>query len=329
MTAAGIRYEYRTRTALRVFDPVDSFARNRGLAGARPRPIGAVQVYLLADRTPGAERNFDVPPELVLARDPDGYAISYGRLRTPDGGVRATRFLGGPYLLRVRSTYYQVADFDGVRLPATADQPEPYELVLSPAYTYPFPTATTPPMVKLDDTGATALTLLRGAVLAPDRRGIPDARVTAPTAMPYRTDQDGQWVLVFTEGVPPSAQVDVTIAVPGANPVVLPGVPVDPGGTATLAQTALRGRILAPGANPGSATVLVEGTPGAAGVRADGAWNYCFPIDQPAGSVSVTATLPDGRSLNARDVPVTPRHTTTVPDFSFPRSHHGLRSSDA
>jgi hypothetical protein len=320
MTAAVPRYEFRTRKAVRVFDILDGFARRRGLTGAHPRPIGPVRIYLLADHTPGAERTFDPPPELVIGWDHEGNAISHGRLRTPGGGSRDGGFRGGPYTLSVRSSFYQRTDFDGVAIPATASQPEPCTMVLEAAHTYPFPVATTPPPVQLGTTPTVALTLLRGAAFAPDGTGLADVLVSAPGAVGYRTDVDGQWVLVFGEGVPAEATVDVTIAAPGTDPRTLTGVPVEPGGDATLAQTALRGRIRAPGVDVSLAAVRIDGFPASAGMRRDGAWGYYFPLDQTATGVTVTATLPDGRTRGVTGQPVTPNRTTIVPDFSFPRA---------
>jgi hypothetical protein len=321
--------EYRTLAAARVFDVVDGFARQRGLAGARPRPIGQVRIFLLADHTPGARRGFAEPPELVLATTRHGYMVNFGLLSQPGGSQRRMAFGAGPYLLRVRADHYQVADFDNVFLPATQDQPEPYEMVLEAGYSYPFPTATTPPPVQVSGTVTNALALLRGATPHPDGSGVVDAVVTAPSASPYRTDTDGQWVLVFPDGVPASGLVTVTIAAPGVAPVEVLDVPVTAAGEAVLPQTAMRGRIRAAGVDPRKAVVDVAGAPGVAGVRADGVWAYYFPPTQPATTVTVTATLPDGRDQSVAGVAVTPRTTTTVPDFSFPRPDHSLRSTDA
>src|SRR5262249_998022 len=159
-----------------------------------------------------------------------GYSISFGLVRQPDGSQIVGQFGAGPYLLRVRSDNYQVIDFDNVFLPATAGQPEPYEMVLAAAYTYPFPVTPAAPSIEVGGTAWAALALVRGAVLAPDGSGVVDATVSAPGAVPYRTDTDGQWVLVFTGGVPATGLVDVTITAPGTGPVVATGVAVTPGG---------------------------------------------------------------------------------------------------
>jgi hypothetical protein len=314
--------EYRTRAAVRVFDPVDLLARVRGLAGTRPRPIGALRVFLLADHTPGAERSYERPPELILGQDTQGYVISHGKLRDARGRVSGGGFGGGPYSLRVNAEHYQVAEFTGVRIPASAEQPEPFELPLRPAYSYPFPRAVAPPVVELTGSTPRSLSLLRGSVLAPQGTGVADAEVTAPGAFPYRTDTDGEWALVFPEGAP--GPVDVTITVPDSPPVVLTGIVLTPGGTTSLAQTALRGRVRAPGVDPRTATVRVMGSPGTAGIRADGGWTYCFPPDHQTGEATVAAALPDGRTLTVTAA-VTPRRTNTVPEFRFPE----MRSSDA
>lgn len=313
------RFEYRSRTATRVFDIIDGFALQRGLGSARPRPIGQVRLFLVADHTPGANQVFATPPELLLTTGASGYSTSFGLVRQPDGSQIVEQFGAGPYLLRVRSDRYQVIDFDNVFLPATAGQPEPYEMVLAAAYTYPFPVTATAPSIEAGGATSAALALLRGAVLAPDGSGVVDATVSAPGAVSYRTDTDGQWVLVFTDGVPATGLVDVTITAPGTGPVMVPGVAVTPGGEVVLPQTSARGRIIAPGVDPSTAVVQVLGQPGQAGVRGDGVWAYCFPPTQAATTVTVTANLPDHRSTTVPDVQVTPRATTTVPDMRFPR----------
>jgi len=312
-------FEYRSVTATRVFDIIDGFALQRGLDGARPRPIGAVRLFLAADHTPGASQVFTTPPELLLTTSDSGYSISFGLVRQPDGGQIVEQFGAGPYLLRVRSDNYQVTDFDNVSLPATAGQPEPYEMVLPAGYTYPFPVIATAPSIEAGGPAVAALALLRGAVLAPDGSGVADATVSSPGAVSYRTDTDGQWVLVFTDGAPATGLADVTFTAPGTGPVVVTGVVMTPGGEAVLAQTSVRGRIVAPGVDPSTAVVQVLAQPGQAGVRGDGAWAYYFPPTEAATTVTVMATLPDHRSATAPDVPVTPRATTTVPDLRFPR----------
>lgn len=313
------RFEYRSQTATRIFDIIDGFALRRGLGGARPRPIGPVRLFLIADHTPGANQVFTPPPELLLTTGDSGYSISFGLVRQPDGSQIVEQFGAGPYLLRVRSDNYQVIDFDNVFLPATTGQPEPFEMVLAAAYTYPFPVTATAPSIEVGGTTSAALALLRGAVLAPDGSGVVDATVSAPDAVSYLTDADGQWVLVFTDGVPAAGLVDVTITAPGTGPAVVTGVVVTPGGEAVLPQTSVRGRIVAPDVDPSTAVVQVLGQPGQAGVRGDGVWAYYFPPTQAATTVTVTATLPDHRSIPVPDVQVTPRATTTVPDMRFSR----------
>ena len=312
-------FEYCSLTATRVFDIIDGFALQRGLDGAQPRPIGQVRLLLVADHTPGANRVFATPPELLLTTSASGYSISFGLVRQPDGSQVVEQFGAGPYLLRVRSDNYQVTDFDNVSLPATAAQPEPYQMVLAAAYTYPFPVTATAPSIEVGGTTSAALALLRGAVLAPDGSGVVDATVTAPGAVTYQTDTDGQWVLVFTDGVPATSLIDVTITAPGTRAVVLTGVAVTPGGEAVLPQTSVRGRMVATGVDPSTAVVRVLRQRGQAGVRGDGAWAYYFPPTQAARTVTVTATLPDRRSITVPNVQVTPRATTTVPDIRFPR----------
>jgi hypothetical protein len=128
------RYALRLRRAERVFDVVDGFAADRGLAGPRPRPISPVRVFVSTGD--GGES------ELVLRTNRDGYALYFGQLRLPGGAVRRVA-LSGTYTLRAEARYYQAAEFPGVPIPA-GDQPEPYQLVLRPGPDYPFPVATEP-----------------------------------------------------------------------------------------------------------------------------------------------------------------------------------------
>jgi hypothetical protein len=65
------------------------------------------------------------------------------------------------------------------------------------------------------------------------------------------------------------------------------------------------------------ATVSVGGQPGSTRSQMDGGWFYFFRPDQTATAVTVTATLPDGRSLSRGGVPVQPRSTVVVQSFRF------------
>lgn len=131
------RYALRLRRPVRVFDLVDGFAADRGLAGPRPRPIGPVRVFVDIDTGAGG-----TGAELVLRTNRDGYAVFFGQLRLPGGAVRRVA-LSGTHTLRVDSPYYEATEFAGVPIPA-GDQPEPYQLLLRPGPNYPFPTATEP-----------------------------------------------------------------------------------------------------------------------------------------------------------------------------------------
>jgi len=113
-------------------------------------------------------------------------------------------------------------------------------------------------------------------------------------------------------------QVTVQVSVPGA-PAQRVSLWVTPGSEQALRQPALRGRVLnAAGGPVAGATITVAGRPGATRSDYEGAWIYCFNLDQPTAQVRLTATLPDGRQLTQHNVPVEPGATSVVPPFRVP-----------
>jgi hypothetical protein len=131
------------------------------------------------------------------------------------------------------------------------------------------------------------------------------------------TDESGQWVLVFPEGQA-SAAVIVRFRLPNGATSNVAGVQIEPGRDSTLPQTALRGSVTTNAGVPiPGATVTVSGQPGSSRSRVDGGWFYFFRPDEPATNVTVTATLPDGRSQSRGGVPVQPRSTVVVQSFEF------------
>jgi hypothetical protein len=292
--------EVRLLTAEFILDLVDDFALRRALAGARPRPMGALRASLTALAPSGGAREvFPTAPELVLLRNPSGFDLFFGGLRWPDGVARRPLrrpLEDGSYELRIESAYYQVRS-ETVTLPRPLSPPR---TLLLPGFAYPFPD------------GAT---VLRGTVQAADGQGAEGAVVTSGgSSAPYRTDSTGQWALVFPQ-VPSSGVVTVVYTLPDAR-TQSTSIPLLAGRDSNLSATALRGEVLDGGAGPRSAKVRVEGF-SEVPVRPDGAWTYIFGIDQPATRVDVTAVLADGRQMMVTNNNVTPRSTRVVPSIPF------------
>jgi hypothetical protein len=291
-----------------VFDLEDRYARDRAARGPHPRPVGPVRIFLAGKVVLGVRQDFPVPYELVTTRNSSGYHIFFGEDRPARGGRRRMGLADGTYVVRVESDFYQAVEREDVVLPSPAiTVPTLFDLEPGPAY--PFPTESTLGRSR-------GPTLLRGTVRRRDGRGIEGALVEVPTkSNRCRTGADGQWVLVF-EDTQPAGNVTVRFRFPAV--VDIPNVPLVPGRSNSLPETALRGRVLAAGGVPAAgARVRVTGDPAEAVTAVDGGWTYAFPPDQTAALVNVTAELP-GSSLTQSGVQVNPRSTVVVPTFRFP-----------
>lgn len=292
-----------------VFDLEDRYARDRAVRGPHPRPVGPVRILLAGKVVLGVREDFPLPFELVTTRNASGYHVFFGEDRPPGGGRRRMGLADGIYVVRVESDFYQVAERDDVALPAPAiTAPTLFELEPGPAY--PFPTESTLGRGR-------GPTLLRGTVRRRDGRGIAGVVVeVVGQSNRCLTGADGQWVLVFPD-TQPAGNVTVRFCFPAV--VDVPNVPVVPGRSNSLPETALRGWVLGPGGVPAAdARVQVTGDPAAAATAADGGWTYSFPLNQAAAIVDVTAELPGGVSLTQSGVQVQPRSTVVVPTFRFP-----------
>jgi hypothetical protein len=298
--------EFRHLSATAIFDPEDGYARRRGLRGLHPRPIGPVTYWLVGRAGAGGLERFEAPLEMRVRRNPSGYDLFFGRVAPAAGD--ATTLADGVYAVRVLSPYlfYQPAERPDIAVP----RPDtPYLIDLEPAAAYPFPTETTP--------GLRGPTLLRGTYVRHDGTSITGATVQVPGASTVSvTDSAGQWVLVLADDQP-TGNVTVRFQAPDGTVETVPGVLVVGGQEASLRQTALRGWTLATtgGAPMGGANVTVSGQPAPVQSGRDGSWSYHFPFAQPGGLVSVTASLPDGRTQTQPDVLVQPRVTNVVPTF--------------
>lgn len=305
--------------AVAVFELVDRYALERGTVGPHPQALGRVRFFATALRDGRRREPLEPPLELLTRRNPSGFFLFFGQVRTADG-VRTLE--PGVYSVAVRADSYQGMRRARVPLPPSDRTPlGRYRFRLRPGYLYPFPDGSSQP-------GLTAPTLLRGEVLTPDGRGVANARVYAWRPVPgrrprraalfaYRTDASGQWVLVFPDDFPRS-EVRVRVRAPGQPTVSVP-TEILPGRTNSLRQTSFTGAVLYQSGVPvEGGRVQVEGFPGRGVTDADGRWSYTFPLDTTEMPVAVRVTHPPGAQPPERVVDVAPRSTVHVPVFEAP-----------
>jgi hypothetical protein len=308
--SAGVAVtEIRHLSATLAFDPVDVFAKTRSGPATRPRPLGQIRLRLVAEIAAGVRTDLPEPIELRTVANHEGYVVWFGRVRAADGSVRIWPS-PGRYVVRAEALYYQSAE-------VTVDVPTPslaYDLELAPGPAYPFPAGGLVPR-------AAGPTLLRGTLQAPDGTALEGATVevtpqTAPPTPRVTVDATGQWVLVFPD-TQSSGNVTVRFTLPNGTVTDVPAVPVVAGADSALGATRFRGFVTSKGIPVAGATVTVAGAAVSVSSRADGAWQYVFPLNQVAANVDVQAQLPDGRNLTQQNQPIQPRATVVVPSFRF------------
>jgi hypothetical protein len=336
-----VAYQRQFRNVTIVLDAEDAYARELGIHGRHPRPIGQVRFFVMGQMVAGVRKDFEEPLELLPVRNPSGYQLFFDSVRRPDGQVRQTEFPDGTYVLSVETPdtcFYQHMFRNDLVLPVARGAT--FAIDLLPGYGYPFPA----PGTFRNGFGAG---LVRGSFVNASGNGItgavvsisPQPRIQIPgnprTTRPwlfsqYLLDSTGQFVLVVPDsreypapqpGLPAGNTVSVRFT-NGAVSTTVVGVPFILGGETTLQQTALRGTVLRRGLGVVNARVQVQGEPTAAVTRADGSWVYYFALNQPGlppASVprDITATLPDGSSLKVAAFAVQPRATSWVPAFRF------------
>lgn len=318
MTAipAGMTFRFNRIQASLILDPEDAFARQRGVKGPHPRPMGDLRFLVVGEMVNNVRQDFAEPLPMVVRPNGDGYYLFFNQLRYPANGSRPERVMNGAlnpgtYVVRVESDFYQPVERDDVDLPEPAAA---WFFDLGPNHAYPFPRESTLGQ-------GLGLTLLRGVVRDPGAEGIADAVVDVPAvpAVPaYTTDKSGQFVLVFPDN-PNPLNVTVRVQKPNLPVEQAANVAVQPGRSNGLAATAFRGRVVN-GAGLGIADtrITVAGQPGEARTDGEGVWTYDFGFDPPPANGNVTATLPTGPQQLQPNVPVQARATVLVPDFQFP-----------
>ena len=303
--------QLRMREAVMVFDPVDGFAARRNVAGSHPRPIGTIAYRLLAQRQGGIRSDLDPPLNLVTMGTPSGYAVWLGLVAAPGSGRSRADIADGDYIVEASSPLYQ-------RLEATVtvplDSASPGRFELEPGYGYPFPRTSTLSMGR-------GPTLLRGTVNRNDNDTAALAGITVEVpgqSSSYQTDGTGRWVLVFPDSQP-AGQVTVRFTFPAGGAVVnVPGIPLVPGASNAIQQTALYGQVLAGDRPARGCAVEVLGRAGQVLADATGTWLYYLDLGEAAGQVAVRATLPDGRAATSGSVPVQRLQANRVATFRFP-----------
>jgi hypothetical protein len=204
--------ERHNRTALTV-RLIDGWARDQGLWGPAPLPLGRTSYFLFAAvDAAGNEREFPHPTRLIVTRNASGYDLFFGHVCPPDKIRRRGWLPDGTYRLRVESDYYQRFEqqVDVSTPKGTQRLAVPHEWVLQPGYAYPFGESLPlgkaqvgpGPCTAATFPGARGITLLRGVERDAQGKGIADAKVEA-VGLPnvsYQTGANGQWVLVFPRG---------------------------------------------------------------------------------------------------------------------------------
>jgi hypothetical protein len=294
------------KSAAGIFDLEDRFARERGIHGRHPRPIGKVKYWLVGRVVDGGSEAFVPPIQLLTVRNPSGYDIFFDRVHQQSSAMSRLDLAPGSYLLRIEAQFYQTRQFT-VTLPLSDS---PHSIDLEPDYRYPFPPAS------LTNVGSP--TLLRGTIHGADGEGLENVAIAVTgSSNDYLTDRTGQWVLIFAED---QASTDVTVrfTMPDASIVDVPSVAIVQGQASSLTQAGLLGRVVN-GAGVGIAGVSVQVT-GHAGetlTADDGSWSFYFGLNQPDELVDVSARLPDGQISTVQNVQVRFRSVEQGPIFSF------------
>jgi hypothetical protein len=304
-----------------ILDVADVFARDRGMNGPRPAPLGKVQLFLIAQTDPVTQTLAPLakPLEMKVVPNGSGFLLFFGKVFTPDGSVRSVAPDRWPWTIRAVDVYYQDLDLTPDAVPESFGAPvagagatAPIRFDLLPGPAYPFP----------EDPPAQAVVLLRGTLRNPDGSGLAGVQVTAldannqPRPNPSVTAADGQWVITLPQ-LPAEGLASIRFTDSDGNVTDVTGVRVVAGRDNNLAQTALRGQVRLARRGIEGAVIGVNTMSATTLTNSDGNWFLYFSISQASGSVRVTATLPDQGASKAVTAMLQPRATVVVPAFEF------------
>jgi hypothetical protein len=321
----------------------DAFLAAQRAFGRFPAPLGAIECVLVGQTAPTV-RTFDPPRRFHTMRHAGGFLTADGSWSTPDEPARP---LGpGSYQAEIRGEFYRPFRFQltwplppsdsriGIGPTGTA--------TLLPAPNYPLPDVTTTRF-------QLGPTIIRGCLLQTDGTPIEGVRVEALNLLPFLTPPElpalvdwpflrtetnaaGDWSIVLPgrrhiDGSPevlslgsPPIQKNITLRFSlsgGALDVV---VPVTLATDHSVRNTAFRGRVIGRGGRPlAGAAISTSLDARQSTSREDGMWLLVFDLTQfTTAGVTVTATLPDGRTANVAGIEVRRQATITIPTFEFP-----------
>jgi|SRR6266404_3341356 len=324
-------YERFAHTPVYATAGIDKFAAARLPAGEIPPVLGEV-TFFVTGRVTAPAATYDPPRELISWTNRSGFFLFSGEMRKP-GESNSLKLTTGRYSLRVESDYYQVVRRNINWPPKVYDSAQ--DLPLLPGPDYPFPDLDLPQR-------QLKVTLLRGSLLTAGGEPITGVKVEfvapvlpvpppppagqapePPYFIPFiecDTNKRGDWVLALIEANAAHNPVHFEhsrIRVNLASGAYEADVAIIPGTENSLRQTALRGRVVKPGGTPLPGTKITTSiAPGESIARADGQWFFYFELRQGGGSVTVTATAPNGDTAT-RVAQIVPGETRDVPEMEI------------
>lgn len=124
----------RLQPAMAVFDLTDRYLTELGTRGVHPRPVGTLELALVARLAGGVREAIQPPLLLKLIRNPSGYELWFGQAAPTRRRTWGPRIDRGRYVVRIAGGFYQSAEVE-IELP----QPTPVSVALEPGPAYPFP----------------------------------------------------------------------------------------------------------------------------------------------------------------------------------------------
>jgi hypothetical protein len=321
----------------------DAFLATLRAFGRFPPPMGAIECVLVGQTAPTV-RTFDPPRRFHTMRHAGGFLTADGSWSVPGEPGRP---LGpGAYLAEIRGEFYRPFPFQLTwPLPPNdsriAAGPTGTAALL-PAPSYPLPDVTTTRF-------QLGPTIIRGCFLEEDGAPVAGVGVEALNLLPFlippelpalvdwpflrtETNAAGDWAILLPgrryldpspEIVPlgsPPLQKNITVRFSLSGGPLDVVVPVTLATDHSLRNTALRGRVTGRGGRPitGAAISTTLGARQSIS-RENGTWLLVYDLTQlTTAGVTVTATLPDGRTASAAGIAVMRQATITVPTLEFP-----------